>query len=86
MTQPVGVYPQSYFPPDMTNLRMSGMESSTMPRGEIPTPEEVVPLLQNQSGLVHQLETENAYLKVSSPSFIMIILINYLFYFLLVYL
>ena len=36
-----------------------------MPRGEIPTPEEVVPLLQNQSGLVHQLETENAYLKVS---------------------
>ena len=33
---------------------------------QVPGPEETVPLLQNQSGVITQLEAENRYLRVST--------------------
>ena len=35
-----------------------------MPRGDVPTVEETVPLLQNQAALVQQLEAENKFCRV----------------------
>ena len=56
---PAYLYSPSYPSSPATSMRIP-----VAPRGEIPTPEEAVPLLQNQSGLVHQLETENKFYKV----------------------
>ena len=52
-------------PTALNEVNPARLVSHPFPPGEVPTPEEVLPLLQNQSALLQQLELENNHLRVS---------------------